>query len=190
MTYIASPDRYEGRCSTGGRAVPASTFPSSRWATGTTSATIAPSRSSAPSPGARSTWGSSITTWRTTTALRTGRLPRRAGRNVRQVLAQRRDDRRAAGAERDCGPARPDPRPACAGLGASGRARDLARHRRLLGGAARAECRRAGQPLALRRRVGGTSRPTEASTSGSKRGKAPCNGMPAPAHHTFLSRDA
>jgi len=50
---------------------------------------------------------------------------------------------------------RPEPRPAGAGLGASRRARDLTRHRRFLGGPARAEHRRPGQPLAFGRGAGG-----------------------------------
>jgi hypothetical protein len=61
--------------------------------------------------------------------------------------------------KRDRVPARPEPRPAGAGLGASGRAPDLTRDRRFLGGPARAERRRPGQPRAFGGGAGGDRSP-------------------------------
>jgi len=78
MTYLAAPNRYDSMPYRRSGGVACCCRPS-RSACGRTSGTNAPSRASAPSSAAPSTWGSHTSTWPTTTACRPDRPRRTSG---------------------------------------------------------------------------------------------------------------
>ena len=107
---------------------------------------------------------------------RPGGLAGRPGQVVRNRLADRRHARPAAQAQRDRAAAWSVPRAAGAGVGAARRAGDLAGHRGVVGGAAGAERRRAGQ-----RRLSADELPRSTSWS-TPRSPSTCGATHAWAH--------